>query len=121
MILHANAALSRRQRERLVRLVFAGATVSTRRARRRLLACGVSKLRSRHEQSRFAGRTQILKPHTARRAATPSTLLDPDEACSRSKLSVGSTQTELLAWSAPASVDSGWSGGLLFFFHLLVV
>jgi transposase InsO family protein len=29
MILHANAALSRRQRERLVRLVFAGATITT--------------------------------------------------------------------------------------------
>jgi hypothetical protein len=28
MILHANAALSRRQRERLVSLVFAGATIS---------------------------------------------------------------------------------------------
>lgn len=28
MILHANAALSRRQRERLIALVFAGATIS---------------------------------------------------------------------------------------------
>jgi hypothetical protein len=42
----------------------------------------------------------ILKPHTPRRAATPSALLHPDEACSRSKLAVGSTQTELSAAQA---------------------
>jgi hypothetical protein len=64
------------------------------------IACGVSKLRPRHEESRFAGRTQILKPHTPRRAATPSALLHPDEACSRSKLAVGSTQTGLSAAQA---------------------
>jgi hypothetical protein len=57
----------------------------------------VSKLRSRHGESRFAGRTQILKPHRSRRAATPSALLHPDEACSRSKIAAGSTQTELSA------------------------
>jgi hypothetical protein len=41
-----------------------------------------------------------LKPHTPRRAATPSALLHPDEACSRSKLAVGSTQTGLSAAQA---------------------
>jgi hypothetical protein len=43
----------------------------------------------------------IFKPHTPRRAATPSALLHPDEAaCSRSKLAVGSTQSELSAAQA---------------------
>jgi hypothetical protein len=60
-----------------------------------------SKLRSPHGGPRFAGRTQILKPHRSRRAATRSALLHPDEGCSRSELSAGSTQAEL---SAP----QGW-------------
>jgi hypothetical protein len=51
-------------------------------------------------EPRSAGRTQILKPHRPRRAATPSALLQPDEACSRSKLAAGSTQTELSAAQA---------------------
>jgi hypothetical protein len=41
-----------------------------------------------------------LKPHTPRRAATPRALLHPDEACSRSKLAVGYTQTGLSAAQA---------------------
>ena len=49
MILHANAALSRRQRERLVRLVFAGATVT---AAALVVGC------SRQTASKWVGRAR---------------------------------------------------------------